>query len=342
MFVCIDLDSFATRQAGIEATMGDIISCLEERVQWLANKTVSTPVGIASCLKLSPNSMEKVSQYSCRGIFQSSKLLDAAPTGKRSGFLVNVVNCLRPIITKICEIPKFRDGNSDAAGVCDLVLGAMRKDTVSNSRKRKLFEDSPKPRLSKRGKCLVDSNNAVTPPLQKQSQQTPVKKVDSNNNAVTPPLQKQSQQTPVTRQTPVTQVDSNNAATPALQSQQTPVTQVDSNNATPPARQPNQQTPVKEKVKFCKKKRKRKDVSTSEAICLSPNPLNIYHILLSKFPTKLDFLVKSRSVLIIIAGKSNFVVTLSSACVTIHHIRNANHQSRVCHSRRVSLRKRER
>ena len=129
----------ALRQAGITATMGDVISCLQERLQLLANKTVTTPIGIATALKLSPDSMNKVSQYSSRGIFQSLKLVNAAPTGKRSGFLVNVVKCLRPLITKICEIPKFRDGNTDAAGVCELVLSAMRKGPVSNSRKRKLF-----------------------------------------------------------------------------------------------------------------------------------------------------------------------------------------------------------
>ena len=71
-----------------------------------------------------------------------------------------MVNCLKPMIRKICMIPKFREGNSDATGVCALVLAAMRKDAATGApsnpskrkrrnvapRKRKLFEDTPQKR----------------------------------------------------------------------------------------------------------------------------------------------------------------------------------------------------
>ena len=157
------------REVAIQSTLGGIISCLKERVTLLANQTVTTPVGIGKFLKLSPDSMGKVTQYSGRGIFQTTTLRHATPTAKRSGFLVNVVNCLRPIIQKICEIPKFRDGRTDATGVCELVLASMRKNkverittnkrggvtvvSVSSTRKRKLFVNADDRTPESRKRC---------------------------------------------------------------------------------------------------------------------------------------------------------------------------------------------
>ena len=159
--------------------MDDIVEGFTDRVHALTNKTVTTPVGIGKTLQLSPNSMEKVSKYSSRGIWQSRNLTDATPTRKRSGFLVNVVNCFKPIIRKICEIPKFIDGNSDATGVCALILTAMRKEQVFNPKKRKLFDEtatppSPQATTPVTKKVKFCKNPEATPPAPQAT--TPVTK----------------------------------------------------------------------------------------------------------------------------------------------------------------------
>ena len=133
---------------------------------------------------------------------------------KRSSFLVNVVNCLRPIITKICEIPKFRDGRTDARGVCELVLVAMRKNlverittnkrggvtvvSVSSTRKRKLFgnSDDRTPERRKRCKQTQPLKEQQTPPTPYPPEKK--RKITVVDNVVTPPQRVQMQQPSVT------------------------------------------------------------------------------------------------------------------------------------------------
>ena len=204
------------REVAIQSTLGGIISCLKERVTLLANQTVTTPVGIGKFLKLSPDSMDKVTQYSGRGIFQTTTLRHATPTAKRSGFLVNVVNCLRPIIQKICEIPKFRDGRTDATGVCELVLASMRKNkverittnkrggvtvvSVSSTRKRKLFVNADDRTPESRKRCKQSLSLPLTGQRTPPNSYPPEKKrkITVEGNAGTPPQMMQIQQPPVT------------------------------------------------------------------------------------------------------------------------------------------------
>ena len=128
-----------------------------------------TPIGIAKVLGLSPKSTEQVERGSARGIFQSATLTDANPTGKRERFLDNVVQGLKPIILKVCSIPKFVGGKEDAVGVSRLILGSIINDgkpkrpyrnpnhfNDSKIKRRKLFVDA-----SEAGDVVVKDRNST-------------------------------------------------------------------------------------------------------------------------------------------------------------------------------------
>ena len=138
-----EAQNIVTQQQIVQSTMGNTITSLQGQVLAERKKTVRTPAGIAKAVGLSPNSTEKVEVASSRGVMQTRHLVDATPTVTRCGFLENVVRALKPIILRICQIPKFRNGNTDPAGVCALVLSSIRKDAPrasrTNHRKRKLF-----------------------------------------------------------------------------------------------------------------------------------------------------------------------------------------------------------
>ena len=71
----------------MQQAMHDIVSCFNDKLDRVTNSRIVTPVGLAKALDLSPNSSEKVALYSGRGIWKSTKLLDATPTpnGKKLG-----------------------------------------------------------------------------------------------------------------------------------------------------------------------------------------------------------------------------------------------------------------
>ena len=118
----------------LEARLNDIVSSLEARINILSNKKARTPISLAQVLELSPHSTKQVTRGSKRGIFRTNKLTDATPTGKRERFLDNIVQSLKPIIMKICSIPKFRGDKPDARGVCKLILSSVYK------RSKRLFK----------------------------------------------------------------------------------------------------------------------------------------------------------------------------------------------------------
>ena len=116
----------------LETRLQLIVSTLQERITILSNKTAKTPIGLAKVLDLSPHSTLQVTRGSERGIFRSNKLADATPTGKRERFLNNIVQSLKPVIMKICSIPRFRDDRTDPVGVCKMILASACKDSKWN------------------------------------------------------------------------------------------------------------------------------------------------------------------------------------------------------------------
>ena len=125
----------------LEARLNDIVSSLEARINILSNKKVRTPISLAQVLDLSPHSTKQVTRGSKRGIFRTNKLTDATPTGKRERFLDNIVQSLKPIIMKICSIPKFRGDKPDVRGVCKLILSSVVKHS------KRLFSDRVRPKV---------------------------------------------------------------------------------------------------------------------------------------------------------------------------------------------------
>ena len=121
----------------LQARVDTVVAGLKGQIHTMSKKTRVTPMCLAEVLKLSPNSKKQVENNMARGIWASERLLDATPTGKRDGFLANVIRCLKPIVLKICSIPKFRGGIPDPQGVIQLIAKSARRQT-----KRKLFSDN--------------------------------------------------------------------------------------------------------------------------------------------------------------------------------------------------------
>ena len=69
----------------MQQAMYDIVSCFNDKLDRVANMRIVSPVGLAKALDLSPNSRDKVAQYSARGIWKTTTLIDATPNGKRLG-----------------------------------------------------------------------------------------------------------------------------------------------------------------------------------------------------------------------------------------------------------------
>ena len=68
----------------MQQAMHDIVACFNDKLDRATNMRIVSPVGLAKALDLSPNSSEKVSLYSGRGIWKTTKLLDATPpNGKK-------------------------------------------------------------------------------------------------------------------------------------------------------------------------------------------------------------------------------------------------------------------
>ena len=65
----------------MQQAMHDVVSCLSDKLDRVTNMRGVSPVGLAKALDLSPNSTEKVTLYSARGIWRT-QLLEATQNGK--------------------------------------------------------------------------------------------------------------------------------------------------------------------------------------------------------------------------------------------------------------------
>jgi hypothetical protein len=143
----------------LQARVDTVVADLQGQIHTITNKTRLTPMSLAEVVKLSPKSKNKVAKNSARGIWDCPRLLDARPTGKRDGFLANVVRCLKPIVVKICSIPKFRGGIPDPQGVIELISKSVRRKA-----KRKLFSGNGPASSTKRVKTNAAASDTMTTP----------------------------------------------------------------------------------------------------------------------------------------------------------------------------------
>ena len=104
-------------------------------------------VGLSQMLGVSPSSMSQVQRAANLGTLCSAITSDARtpPKGQRSRFLERIATELTPAIEKICEYPKFQNGQSDSSGVASMILGkiARKKSRKSKSRRQLKFGDRP-------------------------------------------------------------------------------------------------------------------------------------------------------------------------------------------------------
>jgi len=104
-------------------------------------------VGLSQMLGVSPSSMTQVERAAKLGTLCSEITGNAStpPKGQRSRFLERVATELTPAIEKICEYPKFQNGQSDSSGVASMILGkiARKKSKKSKSRRQLKFGNRP-------------------------------------------------------------------------------------------------------------------------------------------------------------------------------------------------------
>ena len=104
-------------------------------------------VGLSQMLGVSPSSMTQVERAAKEGTLCSDITGDASTPqkGQRSRFLERVVTELTPAIEKICEYPKFLDGQSDSRGVASMILGkiARKKSRTAKSRRKLKYGNRP-------------------------------------------------------------------------------------------------------------------------------------------------------------------------------------------------------
>lgn len=96
-------------------------------------------VGLSQMLGVSPSSLTRVEKAAKLGTLCSEITGHAGtpPKGKRSRFLERVVTELTPAIEKICEYPKFQDGQSDSSGVASMILGKIARNKSRKSKSRR-------------------------------------------------------------------------------------------------------------------------------------------------------------------------------------------------------------
>ena len=107
----------------------DAQSALCQRVhdEECAKQALKTPLGLAKALELSPGTQKKMSISTYSSGFLRGHGIKHALENPRKRFVGRIKRCLTPLVKTICSFPKFEDGNTDIAGVAQLILKKIMK-----------------------------------------------------------------------------------------------------------------------------------------------------------------------------------------------------------------------